>query len=92
MVLLLRLLLRVEQLLAAGLVVRVWDPNDQVLASADEHAVDVAELDGSYSGRMEVEQADLVACLDVPHHDLLFSRLATRDQIPRIRTEASFKN
>ena len=76
----------------ARLVVRVGDPDDQVLARTDQHAIDMAKLDGGHSGWVEVEQAHLVSRLDVPDHDLLLGCLAARDQVTRVWTKAGLKN
>lgn len=83
-------LLCVEQV--AWLVVGVRDPDDEVLARADEHTVDVAELDSGDCRRVEVKEADLVPCLNIPNHDLLFRRFTASDQVPRVRAEASLED
>ena len=53
------------------LVVRVGNPDDKVLARTDQHAIDVAKLDGRHCRWMEVKEAHLLSRLYIPHHNLL---------------------
>ena len=72
--------------------IRVGDPNYQVLARTDQHAVDVAELDCGYSRRVEVQQAHLLPRLDVPNDYLLLAGLTSSNQVPTVGREAGFKD
>ena len=72
--------------------VRVGDPDDQVLARADQHAVNVAELDRCDRGGMEVEQAHLLLRLDVPNDDFLLGRLAACDKIATVWRESRLED
>ena len=53
------------------LMVRVRDPDDEVLARAYQHAIDVAKLDGGHCCWMEVKKAHLLTRLYIPHYNLL---------------------
>ena len=72
--------------------VTVGDPHDQVLASRNDHAVDVGKLHSLNGRRVEVHQLYLLICLDVPAHDLLFGRLGPRDQVLAVWGESCFKD
>ena len=74
------------------LVVSVRDPDHEVLTRRDQHAVDVRELYCGDSGGMEVEQADLLATLDVPAYDLLLGSFTARNEVAAVRTETSFED
>ena len=72
--------------------VGVGDPDDQVLARTDEHAVNVTELDSCDCGRMEVQQAHLLLRLDVPNDDFLLGRLAACDKIATVWRESCLED
>jgi len=74
------------------LVIRVGDPDDEVLTSANKHAVYMAKLKCSYCRWMEVKQTYLVTTLNVPHYDFLFGSLTASHEVATIRRETCLEN
>ena len=84
------MLLSVQE--SCGLVVGVWDPDDEVLARRYQHAINVAELYSGNCSRVEVQKLHLVSCFNVPYYDLLFLSFTSCDQVSAVRRETCLQD
>jgi len=78
-------LIRLSQCISISIKCSFWNPNNKVLASTDEHAIYMGELDTSYSTWMEFHQLQFTTCFYIPKYYLLI--VWASYHIFRIRSE-----
>ena len=73
------------------LMLSIWNPNNQILATRNNHAVHMREFNSCYCSRMKINQFDFFLFFNVPNNYFSFP-FRSCYQIFRIRRKTSFEH